>query len=187
MFLKLDNRPCLVVGAGGIGEGKIRSLLEAGAIVTVVAPRATVQVHEWNASGAIAWLPREFAPDDLKKKFLVIAATPSPSVNAQVFDEASRSRVLCNVVDDPPQCDFFYPAVVRRGDLQIAISTNGKSPALAQRLRQRLERQFGPEYAHKVNELGFARDRLFHSRIQPERRRKLLLQMVRELRLPGAK
>lgn len=187
LFLKLENRPCLVVGAGAIGEAKMQSLLEAGAAVRVVAPRATPRVQEWAASGAIGWLPRKFVPADLDGKFLAIAATSSVAVNDLIFREARRRGVLCNVVDDPPRCDFFYPAVVRRGDLQIAISTNGKSPALAQRLREWFEQQFGPEYAEKVSELGLARRRLFQSRIKPVRRRQLLLRLARQLPLPGEK
>jgi|ERR1700693_89240 len=187
MFVKLQGRSCLVVGAGAIGEGKISSLLEAGANVCVVSPRATPRVHEWSATGAIKWLRRKFKKDDVAGKFLVIAATPSAKVNARVFEEARRRKALCNSVDDPPHCDFFYAAVVRRGHLQIAISTNGKSPALAQRLRKRFERQFGPEYADKINQLGAARERLFRAAMEPVRRRKLLLRMAREVRLGGAK
>jgi precorrin-2 dehydrogenase/sirohydrochlorin ferrochelatase len=187
LFLKLANRSCLVVGAGLIGEGKIRSLLEAGATISVVAPRATPAVREWAATNAITWLRRKFTPSDLDEKFLVVAATPVAAVNALVFEEARRRKILCNSVDDPPHCDFFYPAIVRRGDLQIAISTNGKSPALAQRLRQRLELQFGPEYAEKLSELGAARERLFRSRMNPVRRKKLLLRMAREVRLSGGR
>jgi precorrin-2 dehydrogenase / sirohydrochlorin ferrochelatase len=187
MFVKLEGRSCLVVGAGAVGEGKISSLLEAGAKVCVVSPRATPRVHEWSATGAIKWLRRNFEQEDLAAKFMVIAATPSAKVNARVFEEARRRKVLCNSVDDPPHCDFFYAAVVRRGDLQIAISTNGKSPALAQRMRKRFERQFGPEYADKINELGAARERLFRAPMEPVRRRKLLLRMAREIRLGASK
>jgi precorrin-2 dehydrogenase / sirohydrochlorin ferrochelatase len=187
MFVKLEGRSCLVVGAGAVGEGKISSLLEAGAKVCVVSPRATPRVHEWSATGAIKWLRRHFEQEDLAAKFMVIAATPSAKVNARVFEEARRRKVLCNSVDDPPHCDFFYAAVVRRGDLQIAISTNGKSPALAQRMRKRFERQFGPEYADKINELGAARERLFRAPMEPVRRRKLLLRMAREIRLGASK
>jgi precorrin-2 dehydrogenase / sirohydrochlorin ferrochelatase len=187
MFVKLAGRSCLVVGAGAVGEGKISSLLEAGAHVCVVSPRATPRVHEWSATGAIKWLRRNFEQEDLVAKFMVIAATPSAKVNARVFEGARRRNVLCNSVDDPPHCDFFYAAVVRRGDLQIAISTNGKSPALAQRMRKRFERQFGPEYADKINELGAARERLFRAPMEPVRRRKLLLRMAREVRLGASK
>jgi precorrin-2 dehydrogenase/sirohydrochlorin ferrochelatase len=187
MFVKLDGRSCLVVGACEIGEGKIGSLLEAGATVCVVAPQATTRVQEWASTGTIRWQRRKFIPDDLDGKFLVVAATSSPKVNALVFEEARSRKVLCNSVDDPPHCDFFYAAVVRRGDLQIAISTNGKSPALAQRLRKRFERQFGPEYADKINELGAIRERLFCSSMEPARRRKVLLGVAGEVRLPGGR
>jgi len=180
MFLKLQDRPCLVVGAGAIGEGKAQSLLEAGALVCVVAPRATQRLQELAATGAINWLRRKFTPADLDGKSLVIAATSTPSVNELVFSESQKRQVLCNAVDDPPHCDFFYGAVVRRGDLQIAISTNGKSPAFAQRLRELLEQQFGPEFAEKVDKLGAAREKLFRSRMDPARRKQLLHKIARQ-------
>jgi len=187
LFVRLENRPCLVVGAGAVGEAKTESLVQAGTAVWVVAPCATPRIKEWAASGGIAWLPRKFSPADLEGKFLVVAATSSVAVNDFVFQEARSRDVLCNVVDDPPRCDFFYPAVLRRGDLQIAVSTNGKSPALAQRLRERFEREFGPEYAESVRKLGAARERLFQLRIAPARRREMLLRMARQLPLPGEK
>jgi len=187
MFLKLQDRQCLVVGAGAIGEGKTQSLIEAGALVSVVAPRATERLQELAATSAITWLKRKFKPSDLEGKFLVIAATSSPSVNELVFRESRLRHVLCNAVDDPPHCDFFYGAVVRRGDLQIAISTNGKSPAFAQRLRELLEQQFGREFGEKVDKLGTAREKLFRSRTEPSLRKQLLHRMARQLPLAGAK
>jgi precorrin-2 dehydrogenase/sirohydrochlorin ferrochelatase len=174
IVLKLAGRACLVVGAGAVGETKIAGLLAAGADVRVVAPQATPVVAEWARSGAIQWEAREFVPADLRERFLVVAATSSKEVNDLVFREARRRGVLCNVVDDPVRCDFYYPAVVRRGDLQIAISTNGHSPALAQRLRRQLEEQFGPEYEPWVAQLGEARKKLFARRMDPERRRRIL-------------
>ncbi len=154
MFLKLEGRPCLVVGAGTVAEGKIGSLLLAGATVRVVAPQANVAVQEWARTGVMRWESREFCLLDLDGVFLVIAATSSNEVNGSVFREAQRRNVLCNVVDDPEHCDFYYPAVVRRGQLQIAISTAGESPALAQKLRRELESQYGPEYEGWVEQLG---------------------------------
>ncbi len=178
MFLKLEGRRCLVVGAGAVAEGKIRGLLETGASVQVVGPEAVRQVQKWAWEGTIGWSPRGFQPHDLDGAFLVIAATSSPDLNAQVFNEARERKVLCNSVDDPEHCDFYYPAVVNRGDLQIAISTNGRSPALAQRLRQELEEQFGPEYEAWVKELGAARDQLTAKRVALEPRRKLLHELA---------
>jgi uroporphyrin-III C-methyltransferase / precorrin-2 dehydrogenase / sirohydrochlorin ferrochelatase len=178
MFLKLDGRRCLVVGAGKVAEGKIRSLLQAGASVRVVAPEAVLQVRKWALAGTIEWKARGFEPRDLDGVFLVIAATSSPVLNAQVFAEAGKKNVLCNSVDDPEHCDFYYPAVVNRGDLQIAISTNGRSPALAQRLRKELEEQFGPEYQTWVKELGEAREELTAKKVALEPRRKLLHELA---------
>jgi len=178
IFLKLDGRRALVVGAGTVAEGKIRGLLEARASIQVVAPEAVLQVQKWAGEGVVAWKARGFQPSDLDQVSLVIAATSSSELNAQVFKEAQARKVLCNAVDDPENCDFYYPAVVRRGDLQIAISTNGRSPALAQRLRQELEEQFGPEYEQWVEELGRARDQLTVQKLDTEPRRKLLHQLA---------
>jgi precorrin-2 dehydrogenase / sirohydrochlorin ferrochelatase len=174
MFLKLEGRSCLVVGAGTIGQSKIRSLLVAGASVHVVAPQAGAAVVEWARSQVITWEARDFCPEDLDGTFLAVAATSSTALNEIIFREARRRNVLCNVVDDPEHCDFYYPAVVRRGELQFAISTGGLSPALAQRLRRELEAQFGPEYAGWIEQLGKVRQQLFASDIEPEDRRRRL-------------
>jgi precorrin-2 dehydrogenase/sirohydrochlorin ferrochelatase len=174
MFLKLSGRPCLVVGAGAIAESKIASLLEAGGRLCVVAPEATPQVRSWAKSNDIEWHQRTFEPRDLEGVFLVVAATSSMELHERVFEEATRRGVLCNIVDVPPLCDFYYPAVVQRGALQIAISTSGQSPALAQRLRKQLEEQFGPEYEEWLAQLGEARDKLQSASLGPEERKRLL-------------
>jgi len=174
MFLKLEGRPCLVIGAGAIAQEKLPSLLEAGARVKVVAPEATGPIEELARSGKISWEPRSFAASDFDGVFLVIAATSLPSVNAEVFRAAHERNVLCNAVDDPENCDFYYGSVVRRGDLQIAISTAGHSPALAQRLRKQLEVQFGPEYSDWLRELAATREDLFSQDMDSQRRKYLL-------------
>ena len=174
MFLKLEGRSCLVVGGGKIGESKIRSLLTAGARVRVVAPSVTRAVSRWAGTGIVEWSAQEFQPNDLAAAFLVVAATSSVEVNDFVYREARRRNVLCNVVDDPDRCDFYYPSVVRRGDLQIAISTGGSSPALAQRLRRDFEKQLAPVYAGWVDRLRKQRQELFARSLDPERRRALL-------------
>jgi len=178
MFLKLEGRSCLVVGAGKIGESKIRSLLAARAKVRVIAPWVTPAVEAWERAGVLTRQAREFEAADLDSTFLVVAATSSIKVNDQVYREAHRRQVLCNVVDDPERCDFYYPAVVRRGDLQVAISTAGKSPALAQRLRREFEAQLAPVYAGWIEELGRIRKQLFGRKLDPEHRRKLLHQLA---------
>ena len=174
IFLKLDGRRCLVVGAGKVAEGKIRGLIEARASIEVVAPEAVWQLKKWAWEGVIGWKARVFQPSDLDQVSLVIAATSVPEVNREVFKQARLRNVLCNAVDDPENCDFYYPAVVNRGDLQIAISTGGRSPALAQRLRQELEEQFGAEYESWVAELGKAREELTAQVLDVEARKKLL-------------
>jgi precorrin-2 dehydrogenase / sirohydrochlorin ferrochelatase len=174
MFLKLSARPCLVIGAGTVAESKIASLLEAGGRVRVVAPEATQQVRDWARLKHIEWHRRPFRLGDLKGMFLVVAATSSTELHERIFEEARRRGVLCNVVDVPALCDFYYASVVQRGALQIAISTAGQSPALAQRLRKELEDQFGPEYEEWVTQLGEAREKLFSTKLHPEKRKRLL-------------
>ena len=174
MFLKLSARPCLVVGAGAVAESKVASILDAGGRVRVVSPEATAQVRDWAQSNTIEWHQRPFEPDDLDGMFLVIAATSSTELHERIFEEATRRGVLCNIVDVPPHCDFYYPSGVQRGALQIAISTAGQSPALAQRLRKQLEDQFGPEYEEWLAQLGEAREKLHSTDMEPDQRKRLL-------------
>ncbi len=174
MFLKLEGRQCLVVGAGNVGEPKIAGLLETGARIRVVALAASPTVREWAREGRLELELRSFSAEDLDGAFLAVVATNSRSLNDRVYHEAQRRGVLCNVVDVPDLCDFFYPAVVRRGDLQIAVSTGGQSPSLAQKIRQQLEKQFGPGYAEWVAELGKTRKLILASDLDKERKLELL-------------
>jgi uroporphyrin-III C-methyltransferase / precorrin-2 dehydrogenase / sirohydrochlorin ferrochelatase len=160
IFVKLQGRPVVVVGGGNIAAGKIPGLLQAQARVRVIAPQINSQVSAWFNTGEIQWSATEFAPADVQDAALVIAATSIPAVNAAVFQAAEAAGILCNAVDDIANCHFYYGSIVQRGDLQIAISTNGKSPALAQRLRQELEQQYPAEYAAWVDSLGDAREKL---------------------------
>jgi precorrin-2 dehydrogenase/sirohydrochlorin ferrochelatase len=173
-FLKLAGRRCLVVGAGRVAEGKIEGLLRTGADVRVVAPRATPRIRTWARAKKLRWDARKFRSSDLAGAFLTVAATSSPALHAEIYRQAKRRNVLCNVVDDPEHCDFYYGAVVRRGALQIAISTGGQSPALAQRLKKRIDREYGAEYESWLEELGEIRRKLFAGKLSPERRRALL-------------
>ncbi|MGD0988634.1 MAG: bifunctional precorrin-2 dehydrogenase/sirohydrochlorin ferrochelatase [Candidatus Sulfotelmatobacter sp.] len=178
MFLKLEGKRCLVVGAGKVGEPKIVSLIEAGARLHVVALEASEGVREFAKEGKIALELRAFETNDLDDIFLAVIATSSRDLNESIYAEAQRRGILCNVVDVPDLCDFYYPAVVRRGDLQIAISTSGQSPSLAQKLREQLERQFGPGYAEWVAELGATRKLVLASNLDAERKRELLLSLA---------
>jgi precorrin-2 dehydrogenase/sirohydrochlorin ferrochelatase len=174
IFLKLEGRPCLVVGGGPIAEGKIASLLRSGARVTVVSPEVTPVLLQHAHRYEIRWEARDFQVSDLDGTFLVVAATSSSETNALVYREADQRGVLCNAVDQPQECHFYYPAVVDRGALQIAISTAGLSPSLAQRLRKELEVQLGPEYERWVEWLGRVRSALMSQGSNFESRRRIL-------------
>lgn len=178
MFVKLRGRRCLVVGGGAIAEGKIESLLACGANVVVVAPEVTEKLADWSREECLVWYARRFQPADLENAFLVVAATGVDAVNESVFREAEARGIMCNAVDEPERCHFYYPAVVRRGPLQIAISTSGLSPALAHRLRIELEQQFGPEYEAWLQELGALRRLVFAERDDPRRRARILQRLA---------
>ncbi|MGB0005819.1 MAG: bifunctional precorrin-2 dehydrogenase/sirohydrochlorin ferrochelatase [Candidatus Sulfotelmatobacter sp.] len=186
MFLKLEGKRCLVVGAGKVGEPKIGGLIDTGACIHVIALEASDVVHGWARDKKIALELRAFVPEDLEGMALAVVATSSRPVNETIYQEAQRRGVLCNVVDVPEYCDFYYPAVVRRGDLQIAVSTTGQSPSLAQKIRQQLERQFGPGYAQWVAELGATRKLVLASDLDPQRKRELLQSLASREALEAA-
>lgn len=179
IFLKLEGRHVLVAGAGPVAEQKLDGLLRAGADIHVVAPQATDLVQQLARDGQIRWSQREFVVADLDRVALVIAATGNSDVNESIYREAEVRGVLCNAVDEPERCHFYYPAVVQRGDLQIAISTAGHSPALAQRIRKQLEQQFDAGYGEWLNWLGGVRKRLFSQAIDPQRRKNILHRIAR--------
>lgn len=146
-ILILDGRLGVVIGGGEIGERKVRTLLDAGASVRVVATAPTPGLRALAASGPIELIERPFRTGDLAGAAVAIAATDDREVNRTVYREATANGIPVNVVDDPPLSTFIAPSIVRRGDLMIAISTGGTNPALAVRIRERLEREFGEEYA----------------------------------------
>ncbi|MGV1100963.1 precorrin-2 dehydrogenase/sirohydrochlorin ferrochelatase family protein [Thiovibrio sp. JS02] len=156
--LQVTGRSCVVIGGGRVGERKAQGLLAHGAQVTVISPELTPGLSSLRQSGAVAWVPRSYREGDLAGAFLVIAATDDPEVQERVHAEAEKGNILLNVADVPKWCNFILPATARQGDLAISVSTAGKSPALARKLRQSLEAQFGPEYAVLVNILGALRD-----------------------------
>src|SRR5262244_2341817 len=178
MFAKLDGRRVVVVGGGEIAAGKLDGLLQAGAKVAVVSPVVNSQVSSLVKEGKIEWRKKEFAPEDLDDAFLVIAATSVPSLNESVYHAADRRGLLCNAVDDIENCHFYYGAIVQRGDLQVAISTNGKSPALAQRIRKELEEEYPAEYGVWLDWLGAAREILRADSTDPEQTKALLHQLA---------
>jgi precorrin-2 dehydrogenase/sirohydrochlorin ferrochelatase len=158
-FLDLRGRRCLVVGGGEIGERKTHALLDCGARVTIVSPSVTTRLAALAASGRLVHRARPFRRSDPRGCALAVAATGDPRVDRVVAAAARRWRAIVNVVDRPQHCDFIVPAVLRRGELQIAVSTGGRSPAIAREIRRRLERFFGPEYGELISRAGEARNR----------------------------
>ncbi len=178
IFLKLTARPCIVIGAGHLAESKIESLQTANAQITVIAPQASDRILDWAASGELQFHQRPYQQGDLTGNFLVVAATNDPAVNRAVFAEATEKGVLCNAVDDPPFCDFYFPSVVRRGDLQIAISSSGASPALAQRLRKEINAQLPLDAGDWLTDLGNLRREVVAAEPLNDERKWLLHQLA---------
>ncbi len=179
MFVKLSGRRCVVVGGGVVAESKIDSLLTSGGIVTVISPTLTPSLKRHEQQESFMWIARRFESADLDGAFLVIAATSDDATNELVFREAERRGILCNAVDQPPRCHFYFPAVVRRGALQIAISTAGLSPSLAQRLRKQFEVEFGPQYGEWLLWLGAVREALMQRGLDFGTRKRLLAYITR--------
>lgn len=174
IFLNLDGRRGLLVGAGSVALDKIGSLLKTGLRLRVIAPEAREEIRDLAARGLIEWIPRAFTPADLDGNFIVIAATNSPEVNADVYRAALEGGILCNSVDDIPNCDFFFGSIVSRGDLQIAISTAGESPAVAQHLRREIDEQLPKDLGRWLEKLGALRREVIATHPRGEERRLLL-------------
>jgi precorrin-2 dehydrogenase len=162
VYIQLREQPCVVIGGGKIAEGKVEGLLTAEANVTVISPNLTQRLHELAEEKQITYLARPYQPSDLTGAFMVICATDQAEINHQVWQEASANHQLVNVVDDTPRCNFIAPSILRKGDLTIAISTSGKAPALAVRLKEHLQREIGPEYARFLELAGKLREPLAH-------------------------
>jgi precorrin-2 dehydrogenase len=174
IFLKLQDRKVLVVGGGKVAEEKIFTLLRSANDVTVIAPRINNRIHGWIEEGRVRHIAGEYRSGMAGDYFLVITCTDSAEVNRKIYQEAQQAGVLCNAVDDPGYCDFYSPAVVSRGEFQIAISTGGNSPALAQRVRKKLEQEFGPEYEFLTGWLGRMREGIMKALPQNGTRKELL-------------
>lgn len=172
--LNLENRICLVVGGGQVAERKVRSLLDCGARVKVVSPEVTGGLRDLALSGKIRHIPEPYREDHLEGAFLVIGATDSDHVNGRVSDDSLKRGLLVNVVDDPPRGNFYVPALVRRGPLLIAVSTDGKSPLLARKIREQLEEAFPVEYGDLVSLVGELRERVIRETGDPREKERML-------------
>ena len=157
LFVELAARPCVVLGGGAVAERKVRGLLEAGALVTVISPALTPALARLVAVGRIAHVPRAYSEGDLAGTTLAFAATDDGAINAAVAREGRARGVWVNAADDPAHCDAIIPAIVRRGDVTVAVSTGGASPALARAVREHLERALPPAYGTLLQIAGDAR------------------------------
>ncbi len=174
IFLQLDGRTGLIVGAGTVALEKIGTLLKTGIRLRVVAPEAREEIQTLAAEDKLDWIPTTFAPSHLEGIFIAIAATSTPEVNAAVYQSAVQRGVLCNSVDDIPNCDFFFGAIVQRGPLQVAISTSGESPAFAQRLRRQIDALLPQTIGPWLTELGAQRREILATLPAGEARKALL-------------
>lgn len=176
--INLHNKQCLVIGGGQVAGRKINSLLLYGAVITVVSPEAGKEIASLALQGTVIWIQRNFVEEDLRDKFLVFIATDDNNINQYISQLCQQKGILVNAVDDPPNCDFYVPAVVRRGSLTISISTEGKSPLVAKKLRQELEKIITEEYGVLVDILGEQRE-IIKTRIEDiETRQKIFQELV---------
>src|SRR5215470_44644 len=174
IFLKLEGRKVLIVGGGNIAEQKIEGVLRSATDVTVVAPKLTDRIRSWVQQGLLKHVADDYRAGMAQGCFLVIACTDSEAVNRAIYVEASHAGAIANAVDDPDYCHFYAPAVVSRGDFQIAISTGGASPALAQHVRRELEQRYGEEYGPWTSWLGRTRSALRQALPRSEGRKQLI-------------
>ena len=176
--LDIRKRKCLVVGGGSVGTRKVLTLLSCRADITVVSPVVTAALQKLADSGSILLKKRPFRSSDLEGMFLVFGATDNEALNRQIHTGAERLGLLCNIADRPEACNFILPSIVNRGDLIIAISTSGQSPAFAKKLRKDLEAVFGNEYAVLLKLMGAVRQKLLSQDHQPEAHKPLFEQLL---------
>jgi siroheme synthase-like protein len=178
VLLKLEGRRTVVVGGGYGAEDRVRALLDAGARVRLISPAPSGQIERWAGQGRIEWFAREYAPGDLEGAFLVIACPRDRSRNAEIWAEAEARGIPMDAIDDSPHASFILPAIHRQGDLVVAVSSSGKSPALASRVRDRIARDLGPAYGEFLDLLGQLRPEVIERFPDFTHRRKIWYRLV---------
>jgi len=178
VFLNLEGKSVLIVGGGKVAQRKVETLLECGAIIQLVARELTPALEKFKAQQRVAHLAMEFQDAQLKDVFMVIAATDDAALNQKVSKAARARGLLVNAVDQPADCNFIVPAVLRRGGLQIAVSTSGQSPALAKKIREVLEREFGEEYELLINLMGRIRSAVLNQGFSQETNQRIFEQLA---------
>jgi precorrin-2 dehydrogenase / sirohydrochlorin ferrochelatase len=176
--LDINNRDCLVIGGGQVGTRKVNGLLKCGAMVSVICPDASEKIIALATQKKITWHKRRYQSSDMQNRFLVIGATNNELLNREIHADAQTQKVLCNIADRPEICNFILPAVVQRGNLVIAVSTNGKSPALAKKLRKELQQTYGEEYEPFLELMGAIRKKLLKEAHAPETHKPLFEALV---------
>lgn len=178
IYINLAGKKCLVVGGGKVAQRKIETLLEYKARVQVASPVVTDPIDVWAQSNLISWAERNFEPADLADVFLVFIATGDKQTNKEIASLCRDRGIMVNAVDDPENCDFFVPAILRRESLCIAVSTEGKSPLLAAKLRNELESLIPSAYGDWVETLGRLRDEIKHADLDIEQRQQIFAELV---------
>jgi precorrin-2 dehydrogenase/sirohydrochlorin ferrochelatase len=178
ILLDLAGKRVLVVGGGKVAQRKIESLLEHGALVQVIAKELNSQIALMAEEGLIHYAGQDFSESHLDKAFLVIAATNDASLNRRVSEKAQQKGLLVNAVDQPSDCNFIVPSVLRRGDLVVAVSTSGKSPAFARKVREDLEEHFGDEFESFLTLMGNLRERILSQGLSQEQNKELFEKLI---------
>lgn len=178
IFLNIRQKNCLVVGGGRVGTRKVKTLVECGAIVTVVSQDFTAELLDLAASGKVSLKKRSYSKKDMKNIFLVIGATSDEALNRRIYRDAEKMGVISNIADRPEICRFILPSIVHRGDLVIASSTTGKSPAFAKKLKNELESAYGEEYALFLMLMGRIRERLLAEDHEHEAHKEIFTELV---------
>jgi len=176
--LDIKGRHCLVVGGGAVASRQAKTLMECGAVVTVVSPDFSETLHLLAQNAGITLIQRPYHTNDLDEKFLVIGATNDEELNRRINADAEQRNMLCNIADAPDICNFILPAIIRRGDLCLAVSTSGKSPAFAKKLRKDLEKTFGDEYALFLKLMGEIREKLLAEEHAPEAHKPIFEKLI---------
>ncbi len=178
VLLYLVDQPCVVVGGGEVATRKVEGLLNCRARVSVVSPEVTARLRRNIDQGAVCWINQPYDAESLRGARLVIGATDDEAVNRRIYEDCRKLGIWCNIADRPECCDFILPSVIRRGDLIVAVSTSGKSPAFAKTLRKQLEGMFGPEYAVFLDLMGRIRKRLLAEDHAPEAHKHLFETLI---------
>jgi len=187
IYLEIKGKKVLVVGGGIVAQRKIESLLETGALIVVVSIKVTNQIRQFEKEGRIKIIGRQYEESFLENVFMVIAATDNAELNHRVSKDAREKGLLINAVDQPQDCNFIFPSVMKRGDLTLAISTSGKSPALARKIREQLEQEFGQEYEVLLKIMGNLRKEILSWKLPQDRNKGLFNQLIEGSLLEAAR